>query len=340
MILASIDLRRWGGARARIVGFLGAHGGDWCELSAEALRRWCGVGRGWGTTVLAELVEGRVLERRPGAGGRAHAYRLHGDLMRWDGVPWLVDPELVEARVIALHVEQDRAEADDPEGVLARSYTARPDLFLARSYTARGARTHLRFSRGPTPRENDSHQELPRAVKTARRSEAARAVLDRARTAAAAKEGSPSSFGDDEVGSSLRARSSDELTADEAKAIRAISHRASGAYLRGVVFDQALGLIERFGPDEVIAALGRMAPAPASAVKALLHDLGLELAAGPSVDVEPAVELASVSPIERAQRAASLRRLVATYQAEGAEVPEDLQSELAELEACENGPRR
>ncbi|MFA5711830.1 hypothetical protein [Mycolicibacterium sp.] len=105
-----------------------------------------------------------------------------------------------------------------------------------------------------------------------------------------------------------------------------------------MVFDQAVRLVETYGPDEVIETVGRLSPVDRGHIKGLLHDLGIELAAGP---IDPDQIPGQIShpawsdPAELQRRRDTLAQLVATYLAEGEDIPEDL---LAELAACDNEP--
>lgn len=105
--------------------------------------------------------------------------------------------------------------------------------------------------------------------------------------------------------------------------------------MRGAVLEQLVALCERHGPDQVHEAAQRCPAVAPHQVKGLIEDLAVEAAAGPDDEGEhSALEVVPPDPVTRIERRRSLAQLVATYEAEGAEVPEDL---LSELQACQNG---
>lgn len=294
LVMSSIDLRKWGRGKATAVAFIGAHRGEWVELSTEALRRWIDVGRGYGVQMMGELVDGRVLDRRRGSGGRAHAYRLQPDLMEWGGVPWTVDPELVGHRIAMFHGEHDRAAESADSAVLARSKTARPDVFVARSYTARGSRfvarsrtarerpTSAGFSRGHGPRDE---------LDPSARSWTARETGDAQKRSSLL--GGP--VGD---GPPPRAPNGDEersITPDEANALRAVQRHARARFIAPRIRGVLLRLLDEHGPAAVVAAVGRC-PSDLG-LDALAGELELELLATPPESHESRIETPAPPPL-------------------------------------------
>lgn len=327
LVLASIDLRRWGSGRAQVFAFVAAHE-DWCEVSTQALERLLGLSRGWAQRTMRSMVERQVLELVPGAGTRPNAYRVQPDITAWVQVPWLIDPELVAHRVRAFHEEQGRAASNSETPVVARSMGARLGVVVARSYSARRTRV---VARSRTARLEHVDESYPRGPRGARQAGASRAPQDRATSNGAPKEGVPSSLGDEDR-SSLRPRRIEDLDPTEARAVRRIQHRAGGAWMRGAVLDRALEMVQRWGPDQIVAAVDRLPTVSPHQVKGLLDDLALEVAAGPD-DLGNVTE-PTAAELER--RRESLRSLVATYEAEGGEPPTELLNELATCETIHN----
>ncbi len=286
LVMSAIDARKWGRSKAAAVAFIGAHGGEWVELSVRALERWIGIrNRGWGLQVMGSLVDGRVLERLDGAGGRAHAYRVQPDLMAWAGVPWIIDPELIGHRIAAFHGEQHR-DADSAESAfLARSRTAPRADFLARSYTARGSRFVARSRTAP------EHGAPPGSWRGLgpRDAEAPVARFRPRQNDGAPRRGSSSSSGDADglvLHGSGSAEEQRDLTRDEVAVERAVKRHAGARFLAPSLRAKLTTLFDRYGHQAVAETLQRIPSGGGPSV--LLGELAVELVAPPEPAPGPA----------------------------------------------------
>lgn len=278
LVLTSIDVRKWGRGRAAAVAFVGAHRGQWVELSAGSMQRWIGMSRGWGGRMMAGLVDAHVIDRLDGRGGRAHAYRVQPDLLEWRGVPWTVDPELVGHRIAMFHEEQHSAANPAAEAFLAPSRTARSDVFLAPSYTARGSRFVAR-SRTARERTGPSHLSRPLGAREGGErvapSRSAREISDGPKRSSlhggpGRADPPPLASGDEEERS---------ITTEEATALRAVQRHARARFIAGRPRAQVLRLLDDHTPAALTAALERC---PAGlGLDALVSELELELLAVP-----------------------------------------------------------
>jgi hypothetical protein len=101
VVLAAVMMRR-GGNRARLLTLIGGAPHDaehFHQLSTRQAAYVLGTSTRYVHRVLVELVAAGVLERRAGAGSRADAWRVRGDVRRWS-VLWPVRRDADHVRLI------------------------------------------------------------------------------------------------------------------------------------------------------------------------------------------------------------------------------------------------
>ena len=133
LALAAIDDRRWknSASKRRVLCVVrintldnpGARSGSFVVLPRPLVTSATGMEDRWVHRVLNELVDDAVLDRDPGAGRRAHAYRFAEPITSWR-VPWSIDPRLVEHRAARLVERQVPAET----GLAARHHAQLYDV--------------------------------------------------------------------------------------------------------------------------------------------------------------------------------------------------------------------
>lgn len=130
----SMTESRWS-HKARVVGFVGVfHGGEW--VSARDVSRVVGRNRNRCQQMLNELEADRVLLRRLAAGTRPAWTEVNPDVAAWRNVPWVHDPDTIEARV-ALHEKHLRAAGTALERLVARPIGVTQADLVARLIAAR-----------------------------------------------------------------------------------------------------------------------------------------------------------------------------------------------------------
>lgn len=98
----------------------------WSRLGSRTLADFLGVSQWRTRAIMAALVEARVLEHDAGAGRRPEGYRMRGALREWR-VPWRIDPQLVEIRLLEggwlvwAPTPVERAAKPAPNGLVERA---------------------------------------------------------------------------------------------------------------------------------------------------------------------------------------------------------------------------
>lgn len=286
-------------------------GGDWWNAPDVAVAT--GVPVGTARRLLAELERQRVITRDGVDGGKVFWVELDADWRRWE-VEWSMPLRDVELR---LEYARSRRSRSGLDRLLSRTLGARSHSVIARLCVRDNARLVA---------QNGRVIAHPGRAITRPGSRA----LGARKIGGLAKERSLLEAESDTGTSSSLVDRKEEEGKQHPKwgLVRSVYARTVGASaVYGTPATKLAVLLATYGPDRLLAAIGAAPEGPGVAL--LVDELETMLQQTP----EDEAVLASVTPLVETdhseERVAHLRRLVATYEEQGAEPPEGLVNELA-----------
>jgi hypothetical protein len=154
--------------RLRVIQRIGSKpGGDWWK--SDDLAHWLQCSSHV-RRVLVDLEKLRIIERQQGGGSREHFIALNPNVTEWRGVPWVVTPAELRARLKVLHAEWlESLEIGPFERFAARLESARQQRIAARHRTrGTGARQGSNVVDFPTGNTSPEQVDVDKAAKPSR----------------------------------------------------------------------------------------------------------------------------------------------------------------------------